>query len=483
MQPTKLIVLLQTFDKEEMKRFGDYVQSPYFNKREAPINLYKALMPLHPTFETLKWEKVFKKAFSDKTAYSETYLRNVLSDLCSLAEEFLGEETTRSSPIFIGYMVQSLLLKRQFKMAEVNLARLKTSLQTNPDIYPGVYGLWTFYYGLKKFYHDLQEQRLLYSEANQDLATAAKNDSLHTLLESYYNMNTDPKIYYQYEYDTDFFKRFMGIIQPEDFEKEPQVAISYYKLQLQIQPTWQLWNSMNDYLIQNKANLVDSSIFNSNSVLLIFINSQLKKGNELPSGILEKRFALLEESIALLEKNKQPFMGIYFENIVLTGFVLKGEEWAKQYIHDNSPKLPDHLREGMTAYCLARLYFSMGDYTETIAILNAISPFYHHYYFPVKSLLLLAYYEMDNYDAFLTTLDTFKHALKNHPELAQKHHLAHTNMNSILLKLYKLKNRHNPKDILKIKELLQNPDLILNSREWATKKLQEIEAKHTRLVW
>ncbi len=481
MKNTKFIPLLQTFSPDELKRFDDYVKSPYFNKREAPIKLYAVLLTAYPNFENLKWEKIFKKAFPDKPAYSETYLNNVLSDLYALAEEFLGVETTRSSPIFIGYMVQTLLLKRQFKMAEVNLARLKTSLQTNPDIYPGILNMWCYYFRLKKFYHDLQEQRLFSSEANQDLATALKNESLQNLLECYYEMNTYPLGYYQYEYDTDFFKRFTSIILPEDFEKEPQVAISYYKLQLQIQSTWQLWYDMNNYLIQNKANLVDSTVFDSNQVLLNFINSQLKKGNKLPSDILEKKFALLEESIALLEKNKLPFMGIYFENIVLTGFALKGEEWAKQYIHDNSPKLPEHLREGMTAYCLARLYFSMGDYTETIAILNAISPFYHHYYFPVKSLLLLAYYETDNYDAFLTTLDTFKHSLKNHPELAKQHHIAHTNMNSILLKLYKLKNRYSPKDILKIKELLQNPDLILFSRQWATKKLQEIEAKHTRL--
>lgn len=479
MKNTKFIPLLQTFSPDELKRFDDYVKSPYFNKREAPIKLYAVLLTAYPNFENLKWEKVFKKAFPDKPAYSETYLNNVLSDLYALAEEFLGQEMTRLSPIFIGYIVYSLLLKRQFKMAQINLARMKTFLQTNPDIYPGGYNMWCYYYTLKKFYHDLQEQRLLYSEAHQDLATALKNESLFTLLECFYDMNANPLVYYQYEYDIDFFKRFMGIIQPEDFEKEPQVAISYYKLQLQIQPNWQMWYNMYDYLIQNKANLVDTFIFNSYQVLLNFINSQMRKGNNLPSGMLEKKFALLEESIALLEKNKQPFMGLYFENIVLTGFALKGEEWAKQYIHENSPKLPEHLREGMTAYCLARLYFSMGDYTETIAILNAISPFYHHYYFPVKSLLLLAYYEQDNYDAFLTTLDTFKHSLKNHPELAQKHHLAHTNMNSILLKLYKLKNRYSSKDILKIKELLQNPDLTLNSREWATKKLKEIEAKHT----
>ena len=482
MQNTKLISLLQTFDKEELKRFTDYVQSPYFNKREAPVLLLKVLLPLYPTFENLKWEKVFIKAFPEKSKFSETYLRNVLSDLCAMAEDFLGQEFTRSSPVFIGNIVLKLLYKRQFKIAEVYLARFKTSLQKNPDIYPGAYSMWRYYYELKIAFHDMQEHRLLRCEALQDLTTILKNESLHNLLECYSQIYTRQLAYYQYEYDTDFLNRFMDIILPEDFKKEPQIAISYYKLLLQTQHTWQAWYNLYDCLKQNKANLVDVFIFHSNTVLVNFISQQEGRDTEMPSGILEKHFDMLEEISAFLEKNKEPYSGYCFQNIVLTGIALKGVEWAKQYIHDNSPKLPDNVREGLTAYCLARIYFYLGDFTETIAILNAISPFHRLYYFLAKSLMLLAYFEKDDYDAFLTTLDAFKHTLKNHPELAQAYQSPFTNMNAILLKLYKLKNKYSQKNMLKIKELLQNPDLNLSSRKWAVKKLREIEAKHARLI-
>jgi len=99
MQQPKLIALLQTFSKEEMKSFADYAQSPYFNKLEAPVKLYKALLPLHPDFADLKWEKIYKKAFPDKPTFNESYLRNVLSDLYELGFGFLRQEVSEKKTV------------------------------------------------------------------------------------------------------------------------------------------------------------------------------------------------------------------------------------------------------------------------------------------------------------------------------------------------------------------------------------------------
>ncbi|HRI26787.1 MAG TPA: hypothetical protein PK715_01910, partial [Chitinophagales bacterium] len=205
------------------------------------------------------------------------------------------------------------------------------------------------------------------------------------------------------------------------------------------------------------------------------ITQQNKIGNKQPPGIRERHFALLEENIALLEKGKQPYMFNYFEAIVTIGIALKGSNWAKQYIYLNSPKLSDNLREGLTAYCLAKLYFYEKDYTETIAILNAISPFYHHYYFPVKGLLLCAYYEIDNYDAFMNTINSFKKTLTNHPELAQNSRIAFSNMANIMLKLYHLRIQYNPKTANQLEQMIKNQELSLDVRKWIESKFNDLK--------
>lgn len=474
MQPTKLIVLLQTFDKEEMKRFGDYIQSPYFNKREAPINLYKALMPLHPTFEPLKWEKVFKKAFSDKTAYNETYLRNVLSDLFGLAEGFWGQEHVKNQPFLLGYLVDNLIAKRQYKYAEDNLKEMQVSLLTKNMFYPTLYTTTCFYNLLKMRLHDRQEQRQAYSETQQQLANAVKAQCINDVLERYYEMSNDAEVYYKYPYQFDFFERFIAIIQPADIENDTSLATTYYLLQLQLQKSWQAWHNLYHYLQQNKVAIQPYSVFMCNQALTNFLAHQKRKEPYLSEEIQKKEFELYEENIELRRKNGQPLTGSLFENIVVSGMTVKGSDWAKQYIETNNPHLPANIREGLTAYCLARLHFYTGDYIETIAILANIEPYYHHYYFDVKSLMLLAYYELDNYDAFMATLDAFKHTLANHPELADKHRTAHANMNTILLKLYRLRLKYSYKAAQELQQLLDNPDLSTFSKQWAIHQLNAL---------
>lgn len=474
MLTSKFISLLRTFSKEEVKNFDNYIKSPYFNKSEAPIKLYAVLLPSFPDFDNFKPEKAFKKAFPHKPTYNEAYLRNVLSDLYKLAEDFLGLEATRTSPFFIANLAHRLMEKRQYKMAEANLARMEALLKTNPDIVD-VYSMWRYYYKLKMICHSHQDQPLLLSKAHQKYVTAIKNQCLSDVFECYNIMISLQRTYYQYNTTTDFLKRFTGIIQPDDVKNEPQLAILYYTLQLQIQPDWQMWHNLDDCLQQNKSKLEGSIIFNSNAELMNFITNQNKMDNKQPSGILEKHFALLEENIAILEKNKQPYMSSYFERIVTIGMALKGSSWAKQYIYINSPKLPDNLREGLTAYCLAKVYFLEKDYTETIAILNAISPFYHHYYFQVKALLLYAYYEIDNYDAFMNTIDSFKKTLTNHPELAQNSRIVLSNMVAILLKLYHLRLRYKPKNANQLEQMIKNPELSLDSRKWIESKFNDLK--------
>ncbi|OWY24750.1 hypothetical protein C7N43_30715 [Sphingobacteriales bacterium UPWRP_1] len=480
MQNTKFIALLQTFTKEELKSFDDFIQSPYFNKREAPVKLYAALLPYYPDFTNLKPEKVFKKAFPDKAAFSDSYLRNVLSDLFELAEQFLGQEITQHSPPLISNTVYALIEKRQFKAAEDNLKLMENCIHKN-QYFRNKFDLYCDYYLLKMRCHDRQEQRLAYSKAQQLLAENLKYSSVYQWLFRLYEMNNDEEVYYKFDYDTDFAKRFFSVIRPHDMEIIPTLAVQYYKVQLQLQPNWQNCLSLLTCVEQHKSNLSDSEIYVANLALTNFIMQQQRTHNNLPTGMSEKLFMLYEENWNLRQKNNQPASGTLFENIANMSFTFKGPECAKQFITENSTALPPNLREGLTAYCMARLHFCMGNYTETIAVINSISAFYHHYYFQVKSLQLMAYYETDNYDAFMTTLDAFKHTLKNHHELAQKHRIAHTHMSAILLKLYRLRLQYSPKQAAQIRKQLQDPEVALYSRQWAEKTIIALEKKYQHL--
>lgn len=90
MKNTRLIKLLSTFSKNEMKEFSDYVESPFFNKNKNVVNLYNEISSFYPEFDSKKLteEKLFAKLFKGEK-YDYFKLKNIISDLYKLGMDYL----------------------------------------------------------------------------------------------------------------------------------------------------------------------------------------------------------------------------------------------------------------------------------------------------------------------------------------------------------------------------------------------------------
>src|SRR3989304_9957186 len=87
----KLIELLKEFSEEEFRKFGLYVHSPFFNRETVQNKFYIILKKYYPLFNGRDFnkEKVFKKLYPAKK-YNEGVMRNILSNMLTLAENFLA---------------------------------------------------------------------------------------------------------------------------------------------------------------------------------------------------------------------------------------------------------------------------------------------------------------------------------------------------------------------------------------------------------
>ena len=89
-EKTKLIKLLSTFSVLEWKRFGRFVQSPYYNTNEQLKVLYTLLKKAFP-FEKgkdLEQERIYKKVYG-KELFKLSKFQNLCSDLYELATDFM----------------------------------------------------------------------------------------------------------------------------------------------------------------------------------------------------------------------------------------------------------------------------------------------------------------------------------------------------------------------------------------------------------
>ncbi|HLT24117.1 MAG TPA: hypothetical protein VK004_03240, partial [Ignavibacteria bacterium] len=94
MYKSKIVNVLKTFSEDEIKRFSDFVSSPYFNSNQSTVKLFNTLKKYHPHFEGsgVSKESLYKKLFAGEK-YNDQVMRNLSSQLLKLSKEFLSIES------------------------------------------------------------------------------------------------------------------------------------------------------------------------------------------------------------------------------------------------------------------------------------------------------------------------------------------------------------------------------------------------------
>jgi hypothetical protein len=121
----KLISILRTFSREEMKKFGLFITSPYFNRTRNYDRIYQLLKKYHPKFppDKLTTEKIFTYLYPGEIfnkSKSTLNIRVLFSQLTNLAEKFTAYERfeqDRYNYVFNDSIAESFENRRLFKLA------------------------------------------------------------------------------------------------------------------------------------------------------------------------------------------------------------------------------------------------------------------------------------------------------------------------------------------------------------------------------
>jgi hypothetical protein len=137
MNKSKLIQLLKTFTKQEIKDFEKFISSPYFSPGRNLKPLFNVLKKYYPEFNSPNFtvEKIFsiiypgKKYDKKKSGHA---LQVMVSEMTSLAEKFLGFEVLKKDNEGYGVYqsISKALLNRNFfvyshKLNLKNIERIK----------------------------------------------------------------------------------------------------------------------------------------------------------------------------------------------------------------------------------------------------------------------------------------------------------------------------------------------------------------------
>ena len=131
----RCVNLLRLLTDRELRAFGKFMDSPLFKVGKQQHALLKYLLKSAPDYEEALLEKpvIHRKLFGAKTPYNEKTIRDLLSDLALLLEEFIAIERVRRDKV----LRKQLLAEETTKHPDrVFLYRELTSLERAIDRKP-----------------------------------------------------------------------------------------------------------------------------------------------------------------------------------------------------------------------------------------------------------------------------------------------------------------------------------------------------------
>lgn len=475
MHDSKLIRLIQSFTKEEIRVFGNYLEGTSYRKTSNVFALFNYLKKLHPVFpeEKIAKEYVFKKIMPKGKTYNNKRMRDVMSILSLTVENFLLAKELEESEMERELLMLNVLRKRkQDKLFFQKVQQIQKKWVNDAPA------------GIERYLYEYLIQKAHYSHPNYS-KYAEKKMSLHSLIGKIDNYYFASKLYCTINLlqmqdhfsliDGNqpilFIKDINKVCNDVPFNKNPHISILNYSFDAYTQKDFSNYDSLKKLYFNNFDIFNDSEKFDLLLILqhCYYINYQqgneesLKEVFNLTKFAAEQKIIIEDEMIA----------NDMFRSIVEIACKVEEFTWTEQFIRDYQQYLSPNNRNNIIFLCEAIVVFCKKDFEACLEKLLTVKFQDMLYGIQARVLLIKCYYELDDYEeAFHNMAHSFSIFLHRNNTISDK--LKEINLNFIhfLKKLHKAKYEPSKKQDLVV--LLENYKVIRN-KEWLIKKAVELQ--------
>lgn len=489
---SEVFELLSTFTKQEMKKFGEFLNSPYHNKSKKLIKEYSYIKKFHPDFcsDKLTLAKIHNFVYQDKI-FHDTTVRNDLSDLYSLSLKFIALEVLNTnkenaSGDILGELVRRNLFSLSYKFLNKLNPYISCKYGWNIDLIFQRYNIATHKVNL-----EYSQSHIKGENTNTKYVHKIINDAFSDLsafysvliIESYFNVfldeilkNTNSLNLRSIKFlNSDLFGSYRNIFL--NTQKENPILM----LTLKAFDTFNDFDNSSKYFIYKKYFLDNLKLFTkeyqARHISLLLGYCQQKKWIKL----CENQFNHEILSLFDIQINNKLFdygdmkylHPTNFKNMLTISLENKQFDWAKKLIENKINILPISERTIMKNLGYMYLNFYQKQYSESLSIANKINIHTKTYKFDIYNTRLKIYYEMKEYDSALSLIRTYTKTIKETKLISElrkeryKHFLGALNA---IIKLNITKKDEFHQKILDIKKIV----LKSSFSDWLTQKLDEL---------
>jgi hypothetical protein len=436
----KLIEILKTFDKAELKKFRRFVSSDYFNTNESVSKLFKLIAAFYPVFEIhdakMSPEAMFKKIYGSRKYDEKTY-RYLLSSLYNLLEKYLAISVLERNDVEMKkYVIDDMTERRLFGLAGKNLVVLESSLDKD-NLIGGEYIynkeditlIWHQLYFLSNIQEPILEKR--YEQGELQLFSSFVELShiyqiLHQVSQSY-NLPLKDNIVFEYLKNINY-KKILEYIE-ENENKDIDIAengrlIKVLKIYLCFMITMldekdeEYFNKMNDYIGKYSNMFGKNELQNLHLMLATCCNRKRTALNDDKYHRINFEIMKRAASLDLYTSYIAQYMDVNnFIIIFQTALQLNESDWAAEFLRKYGEQISPEYSEDMIGYSFAELFFNKKQFERSLSSLSKVKLKLFRLKLPVKVLMLKLYFELNHIEEAYSLVDSFSHFLTSNKKI------------------------------------------------------------------
>lgn len=468
MKDSKLIFILKSLDKTELRTFTYFLSSKLFNRRESPIRLLSYLSTqLKSPKPKLEKSTVFSFLFPGKP-YNDKVLRDIMAYISVPLENFLAfqklHETRGDELLALSKAYRERNMLKLFEVA----AKKSVAFQEKSTLRDSNYHERNYQIEQEYYYASTQKGRA--DKTNLAEVTRSLDISYfaNRLRQSCYLLSHQSV--YNIEYDFALVEDIIKEVKRKDLLHIPAISIYYYGYLAQLYP------DKLEYFQALKSNLVaNSSLFKiteMKDIYLIAINIAIKRYNqgseELVPDLLELYESGINKKILLTNNVLSRFT---YKNLIVVAVTQKKYQWAKDFMETYSSLLEEEYRTVTYQYNMAKLHCEKKEFEEALEFL-LLTTSSDDVYINIDTKILLAriYYEQNNQDALFALIDSFKKILARKKKVLGYQYVSYKNFIDFINKLVSA----NSYDRAVMKDLLNEVQAMqaLPNKHWFIEQLQ-----------
>lgn len=430
-----------------------------------------ALRQGEAALEGLEKPVVWKALFPKKT-FDDAHLRRLASDLTQLAQRFMVEELRSQDPLAEALDLQKVLekhdLPKHLSGAERQIERiLDKSAGKSTDYY----------------YTRFRQHWNIFSRASKMVATAGYTEKLVSadfFLECFY-LGQKLKLYIAWllyrgfrvtEREVPVVPGFWEYLEDERFTEVPLIRI--YRKVIRSFADSENESHFFDLLGDLEKVAADLTRTDLRECYFIAQNYCALKINQGKTEYYYRYFGLIKSMVdqeILLEDGQLP--EAVFKNFITVSLGAGEYAWTENFIRQYADFLPSRIRENARMFNLAYVYFYRGDYEKVIEYLRDVEYSDVVYALGAKSILLRTYYELGEYLALDSLMDSFRIFLRRNKVISKNLKREYINFLNLVKKLTTI-TASDKKAIADLRKRVSATSYSM-PKNWLLKKIAEIE--------